>query len=68
MTPEDREQPLIRFWKNNGPKTPGRIVDWIRRFKYLPKSRRAIVWSQAIRDLPEDVRQYLREWRGKDGR
>lgn len=66
MTPQqDREAAYLKFWGDDIPKSPGRIVDWIRRFKYLPKSRRAIVWRQAIRDLPSDVKDYLREWREK---
>lgn len=65
LTPEDREAAYKKFWIDGEPKTPGRIIDWIRRFKYLPKSRRAIVWRKALKDLPEDVKSYLAEWREK---
>lgn len=65
MTPEDREIAFKKFWGNDKPKTPGIIIGWLRSLRYIRRERRGIVWREALKGLPEDVRQYLREWREK---
>ena len=64
MTTEDK---LIGFWREGSSiqKYPGSIIAWIKQFRYVKKSRRGIVWREAIRDLPSGVKEYLREWREK---
>ena len=54
---------ILGFWTDGTPKTPGKIIGWLREFRFVSFAERKELFRKSVESLPEDARAYLHEWR-----